>query len=88
METLIIDLTNPTGLHARPAKNFVNVVQQFSSNISVTYQDKQANGKSLISLLKLGAESGAQIRIEIEGEDEQTAFNTLQESLAAGLLEE
>ncbi|HOJ01635.1 MAG TPA: HPr family phosphocarrier protein [Anaerolineaceae bacterium] len=88
MKKLNISLSNPTGLHARPAKNFVNLVKDYAAEISVFYNGKKANGKSLISLLTLGAESGANILVEINGEDEETVFATLKECIDKGLLEE
>jgi len=88
MKTLEIHLNNPTGLHARPAKIFVNCVKGFMSEIIVSYNGKKANGKSLLSLLTLGAESGAAIQVVIEGEDEEMAFNTLLEKIEEGLLKE
>ena len=60
MKKLEIVIENPTGLHARPAKTFVNIAKKFSSDIVVIHKDKRAKGKSLISLLTLGAETGAQ----------------------------
>ena len=88
MKALDINLNNQSGLHARPAKNFVNTAKQFSADVRVFYLDKQANGKSMISLLTLGAESGAQIRIEVQGEDEEAAFTALKDCLEQGLLED
>lgn len=88
MKELKIYLSNPSGLHARPAKNFVNMVKEYSAEIAVFYNEKKANGKSLLSILTLGAESGAHIRVEINGEDEETAFTALKECIEKGLLEE
>lgn len=88
MKALDINLNNQTGLHARPAKNFMNLAKQFTAEINVLYRGKKANGKSIISLLTLGAESGAQIHIEVQGEDEEAAFTALKESIEQGFLED
>ena len=88
MKALDINLNNQSGLHARPAKNFMIMAKQFAADISVYYMGKKANGKSMLSLLTLGAESGAQIRIEVQGEDEDAAFMALKESIEQGFLEE
>ena len=87
MKELNITLNNPTGLHARPAKTLVNLVKQFSAEITVSHQGKTVNGKSLISLLTLGAECGAQILIEVEGVDEEATFNAIKTCIETGLLE-
>jgi phosphotransferase system HPr (HPr) family protein len=76
---------NPTGLHARPAKIFVNAAKQFKCDIRVQHGAKSANAKSLISMLTLGAERGADIMITVNGEDEETALTTLQDLMASGL---
>jgi phosphotransferase system HPr (HPr) family protein len=50
-----VALTGPAGLHARPAAAFVDIARQFESEVRVRHIGKVANGKSLLSLLKLGA---------------------------------
>jgi phosphoenolpyruvate-protein phosphotransferase len=82
-----IDLTihNSTGLHARPAKVFVNLAKQFKSDIRVEHGGKKANAKSLISMLTLGAERGSEIRIVVDGEDEDVALAELQAAVFSGL---
>ncbi len=88
MREFEIFIRNPTGLHARPAKTFVNVAKQFSSDIRVFHGEKKANGKSLISMLTLGVEQGAKIRITAAGEDEDDALETLEGAIIDGLGEE
>lgn len=88
MQELELLINNPTGLHARPAKVFVNTAKQFKADIRVFHGEKKANAKSLISMLTLGVESGGQIRIVVDGEDEHNALQSLQEIIAAGLGEE
>jgi phosphocarrier protein FPr len=85
MQELEVVIHNPTGLHARPAKVFVNIAKQFSSAIKVHHGEKKANGKSLISMLTLGAEKGAEIRITVDGDDEGEAIRTLEEAIRSGL---
>ncbi len=85
MKQLEIVIHNPTGLHARPAKIFVNIAKKYKSNIRVYNGEKKANAKSMISLLTLGVESGSSIRIEADGEDEEIALAALQAAIADGL---
>jgi multiphosphoryl transfer protein len=79
---------NKTGLHARPAATFVDLAKRFKSSIKVRHDNTVANGKSLLSLLQLGAENGAAIRVSAEGPDAQAALNTLQKGIASGLGDE
>ncbi len=65
------------GLHARPAAVFVNHANRFSSSITVEKNGKQANGKSLLHVMSLGAREGDEITLHIEGNDEQSAAEEL-----------
>ena len=85
MKQLDIVIKNPTGLHARPAKIFVNTAKQFKSDIRVQHGEKKANAKSLISMLTLGVETGSEIRILVEGVDEDEAMEVLETAVRSGL---
>jgi phosphocarrier protein FPr len=76
------------GLHARPATNFVDLAKQFDATIHVRYKNQVANGKSLVSLLKLGVEGGGAIRIMAQGPDTHAALQALQEAVESGLGDE
>lgn len=78
-------IQNPTGLHARPAKIFVNTAKQFLAKIQVIHGDKKANAKSMISLLTLGVERGSQIKVIADGEDETVAIASLRRIIDEGL---
>ena len=79
---------NQTGLHARPASVFVELAKGFQANIRIRYGDTVANGKSLLSLLQLGASSGASIRVSAQGADAAAALETLRAAIASGLGDE
>ncbi len=64
-----ITITNPAGLHARPAAEFVKRAKASSSNITVTANDKTGNAKSMLGILKLGATQGTTISVEVDGDD-------------------
>lgn len=78
-------LQNQTGLHARPAREFVDLAKTFQCDIRVQHADKTVNGKSLVSLLTLAARRGATIRIEAQGPDEAAALAALSAAVHAGL---
>jgi phosphoenolpyruvate-protein phosphotransferase len=85
-----IDVTihNPTGLHARPATEFVTVSKEFASEVRLRHGSKVANGKSLASVLTLGVESGGIIRVMAQGPDEMRALEALKAAVESGLGEE
>jgi phosphocarrier protein len=70
-------IQNKYGLHARPSAAFVQAASQFESEIILINEDRIANGKSIISLMVLAAESGARITLKVDGSDETEAMDTL-----------
>ena len=78
-------IRNRTGLHARPARELVNVAKRFQSDVRVHHGAKRANGKSLASLLTLGVLPGSVIRIEVDGVDGEEALRVLAAAVTAGL---
>lgn len=66
------------GLHARPAAMFVKEAKRYSSDIVVRKDDgTEANAKSLLKLMTLGAKHGDKLTIRAEGEDEDAAVEAL-----------
>ena len=65
------------GLHARPASLFVKTAKQFSSSVTVVKDGCEANAKSPMKLMTLGAKKGDGILIQAEGEDEEQAVDAL-----------
>jgi len=81
MRKVQITLTNPVGLHARPAAEFVRAAAQFQSEITVANLSRQTpavNAKSILAVLTLGAERGHTIEITAHGVDEEEAIATLE----------
>ncbi|GAC1358834.1 MAG: phosphoenolpyruvate--protein phosphotransferase [Ktedonobacteraceae bacterium] len=70
-------LTNPTGLHARPASVFVRTAAQFKAIVEVHTSMRQARADSMFALLSLGARQGETLLIRASGEDAQTALDAL-----------
>ncbi|MCQ6275080.1 phosphocarrier protein HPr [Bacillus sp. V3B] len=68
-----------TGIHARPATFLVQVASKFDSEISLEYNGKDVNLKSIMGVMSLGIGKGAEIKIIAEGKDEQEALKSLQE---------
>ncbi|HEU5228704.1 MAG TPA: HPr family phosphocarrier protein [Ktedonobacteraceae bacterium] len=79
----LVTLGNKAGLHARPAAFFVQKAQGFECQITLSKNDKIANGKSILSLLTLGAEHGDQVILKAIGTDAQAAIDKLAPLLEA-----
>lgn len=65
------------GLHARPAAEFVKAAKEYDSQIKVVKGEKEANAKSSLNLMSLGATKGDKLVIRAEGEDEEAAVERL-----------
>ena len=65
------------GLHARPAAEFVNAAKGHSSDVRVIKDGAEANAKSSLSLMTLGAKQGDRLLIRAEGDDEAAAVEKL-----------
>jgi phosphocarrier protein FPr len=76
------------GLHARPATAFVDLAKKYKAKIHVRHKDNVADGKSLVSLLKLGAGKNAALRIMAQGEDADAVLVALQTAILSGLEDE
>ncbi|WJV55469.1 fused PTS fructose transporter subunit IIA/HPr protein [Prodigiosinella aquatilis] len=79
---------NEHGLHARPGAMLVNVIKQFSSEITVTNLDgsgKPANGRSLMKVVALGVKSGHHLRFTASGSDAEAALKAIGEAITSGL---
>ena len=72
-----IEITNSTGLHARPAAQFVKIASQFQSSVELIKDEIVVNGKSILGVLSLTAERGSTLVLRITGEDEQKAAESL-----------
>lgn len=74
-----ITIKNRTGLHARPASEFVRCAGTFTSRITIgkTGSEDRANAKSIVMLLSLCLVQGTEVEISAKGDDEQQAVNAL-----------
>ena len=70
------------GLYARPAAEFVKKSKQFDAEITVTKDDQEANAKSSLKIMTLGAKKGDEIVIRAEGDDAEEAVEALVELIS------
>ena len=84
-----LTVSNPLGIHARPASVFVQAATGFASDVMVTNLETSntADGKSVMSMLMLSAPQGTRLRLDITGEDAATAMETLSKLIEEGFNE-
>jgi phosphotransferase system HPr (HPr) family protein len=78
----VIFVSNKLGLHARPAMQFVDLANQFKSQIMVIKggdEPGEADGKSVMQMIILAATQGTELKITADGEDADTAVTKLAE---------
>lgn len=68
---------NGSGLHARPATLLVKKASSFKSDVSIEYNGKKANVKSLIGVLSLAVTKNATIKVVASGDDEALAVEEI-----------
>jgi phosphoenolpyruvate-protein phosphotransferase/dihydroxyacetone kinase phosphotransfer subunit len=82
-----LPLTNPTGLHARPASLFVQTAAKFPANIRVLGRGREADATSIIGVLSLGMRQGDTITLRASGPDAPAAIDALSELVRVNFYE-
>ena len=70
-------VSDPVGLHARPATILVNQASKFTSNIKLVYNGKEVNLKSIMGVMSLGVPTKATVEIVAEGDDEKDVIASI-----------
>jgi len=81
MEKLKFVVQDPVGLHARPATVLVTAASKCSSNISLLYNGKTINLKSIMGVMAAGVPTQAQVEVVAEGADEKEAIETIAKTI-------
>ena len=70
-------INHPSGLHARPAALFVQLAKRYAAAITIRNGQRQANAKSIVQVLTLGAKQGVELTIQAQGDDAEQAIQAL-----------
>ncbi len=73
------------GIHARPAGNLVKILKDTKSNVTIECKGKSADAKKIFSLLSLAAKCDDEIKVIIDGEDEEKVEKDLVKYLSENL---
>ncbi|MCK9995303.1 MAG: HPr family phosphocarrier protein [Candidatus Krumholzibacteria bacterium] len=77
MKTVTATVSDPVGFHLRAAGRIVKLTKCFESEVTIRYNGRVANAKSIMGLASLAAEFGTDVLIEVEGVDEEAAIKQL-----------
>ena len=72
-----VQIVNKHGLHARPAAEMVKAASRYKSDITISREDLEVNGKSIMGVMMLAAEFGATITLRANGPDAEDAIDAL-----------
>jgi phosphocarrier protein HPr len=76
-------IVNRKGLHARASAKFVQMVERFESDVTVTRCGETVGGRSIMALLTLGAAQGTTITVTAQGEDAPACLDAIEALLAS-----
>ena len=85
MPSQTLTLANEHGLHARPAAVFSRTAAKFKADVKVIKDTREANAKSVLSVLTLDCHRGDELTISTEGEDAEEALKELVALVESGL---
>jgi phosphocarrier protein HPr len=72
-----VTIVNKNGLHARPAAEIVKTASKFTSDIIIVRDELEVNGKSIMGVMMLAAECGAEVTLRATGPDESAAVEAI-----------
>ncbi len=70
-------IRNRLGLHARAAVKFVNTANRFKAEVRIEKDGSDVDGKSILGILTLAATQGTEIKLWLEGDDEEAACRAI-----------
>ena len=85
MLSKVLKITNPSGLHLRPAGVLSQTAMKFKCEVMLELGDKKIVAKSVLNVMAAGIKSGDEITLICDGEDEVSAMETLTQAIESGL---
>ena len=86
MKSFEYTITDPVGIHARPAGVLVKEIKKFAgSTVTITKGEKSVNALKLMALMGLGVKQGDTVKVAVEGGDEEAVCAALQDFFKANL---
>jgi phosphocarrier protein len=80
-----ITLTNPTGLHARPAALFTQTAGKFKdTKVKIIKSGREVDAKSILGVMSLGLTCGTSFMLRAEGAEEQAVVDVLAKLIENG----
>lgn len=78
MKSFVYKVTDPVGIHARPAGLLVKEAMQYNCNITLEKEGKSVDAKRIMAVMGLGVKQGQDVTVKAEGADEDTAIASIE----------
>jgi phosphocarrier protein len=85
MKEFTYTITDPEGIHARPAGQFVKACASYPCDIKIAKDGKEVNAKGILGIMSLGVKQGQEITVKVSGDKEDEAAAELEAFLKANL---
>lgn len=85
MKEFVYKITDPEGIHARPAGLLIKEAAKFASQITLKKGDKTADAKRIFAVMGLAAKKGEELSVTVEGADEAEAAAAMEAFLKQNL---
>lgn len=83
-----LKVINKQGFHMRPASTFVQAMAKFKCDVTIIYNGKNIDGKSIMNVMSACMKCGAAIEVQCFGEDENEALAAAVALVQSGLGDE
>jgi phosphocarrier protein HPr len=80
-----IMITNPSGLHLRPAGVLSTLAMKYKSDIRILYGEKNVVVKSVLNVMAAGIKTGSEVTLTCDGVDEKEAMDGISKAIEDGL---
>lgn len=77
-----LTIINKLGLHARAASKLAQLCQQFSAQITLTLEDKEADAASIMAIMLLAGGQGKKVTVTAQGEDAPKALEAISQLIS------
>jgi phosphocarrier protein len=77
MQTRVVSISNPLGLHVRACARIVAIASKFRSTVSLSVKGRRASARNIVAVMLLTASVGTTVRIEVDGPDEAQAMREI-----------
>lgn len=80
MKSFDYTITDPVGIHARPAGILVKEIKQYvGTDVTITRGEKSVNALKLMALMGMGVKQGDTVTVSVEGENEDEVAAKIEE---------